>query len=339
MNTVRLKRIHILIALISTVYIVWLSYFFINDQWHLFSSYWPMSLTMMLGSFVAGSSAIGGGGVAYPVLTKVLSIQPEDARTFSLMIQTVGMGIASVFIWARRIKVLWPAIFISSSGGMLGMVAGTFWLQIPTPYQKLTLTYVMGMFAIVLIYLTWGKRLKTFVDIKNYGLEACLPLFIVGCLGGILSANVGSGIDILVFIMLTLFFGIHEKVGTPSSVVIMAINAATGFFLHAYIVQDISEVAFHSWLVCVPIVALGAPLGSWVVSMARRHHIISFLLALISLELFTTLTLIPQNHASLIFSVILLITLSGIFWLMLKYRLHRIDNNLPAATGLTTDVP
>lgn len=329
MLTIQLKRIHIFVTLVVMIYCVWLGYFFMNNLWDLFLSYWPMSLTMALGSFVAGSSAVGGGGVAYPVMTKALSIQPEDARTFSLMIQTVGMGAASVFIWAKNIRVLWPVIFIASVGGLLGMLAGTFWLQIPTPYQKLTLTYTMGMFAMVLIYLTLGKQLKIFIDIKDYKLKAYLPLFLIGLLGGILSANVGSGIDILVFIMLTLFFGIHEKVGTPTVVIIMAINASLGFFLHAHILKDISEVALNSWLVCVPVVAIGAPLGSWIVSIANRHHVITFLLALISLELLTTFILIPQSYNSLIFTIVLMTTLGVMFWLMFKFRPHMTGDILP----------
>lgn len=326
MLTTKLSRIHLFVFLLLVVYSTWLGYFLLNDQWHLFESNWPMSLTMVLGSFVAGSSAIGGGGVAYPVFTKVLYIQPEDARTFSLMIQTVGMGMASVFIWVKRIKVLWNVVWIASAGGLLGLLMGTFGLIMPTPYQKLTLTYVMSMFGVLLVYLTWGNPLKVMESINCHNLRKALLLFGTGILGGILSANVGSGIDILVFIVLTLAFGIHEKIGTPTSVIIMAINAAAGFLLHAWSIHDISARVFEFWLVCVPVVAVGAPLGAWIISMAKRHHIIIFLLSLISLELLSTLLLVPQNHRSLLFSASLLTFLSGTFWLMLKYRVQAVQN-------------
>ena len=323
MSKYSFSRLHIFIILLATVYILWLGYFFIKEQWYLFASYWPMSLTMVLGGVVAGSSAIGGGGVAYPVFTKVLQISPEDARTFSLMIQTVGMGMASVFIWAKGIRVLWRVILITSIGGLLGLVVGTFWLQIPTPYQKLTLTYVMSLFGCVLIYLTWGKRLAVFSEVRLHTWRRVTLLFVVGILGGVLSANVGSGIDILTFIILTLVFGVNEKLGTPTTVIIMAINAAAGFWLHAGVIKDIQPV-YDFWLVCIPIVALGAPLGAFLISIVQRHHLILFLLGLISLEFISTLLLIPQSQVSILFGIGLLCIAGCLFWLMLGYRLRII---------------
>lgn len=313
------KRIYFFIALLISVYILWLGYFLLKDQWHLFIAHWQISMTMILGSFVAGSSAVGGGAVAFPVFTKVLQISPEEARTFSLMIQTVGMGMASVFIWAKGIKVLWKVIFIASIGGFLGILIGTFWLQIPSPYQKLTLSYVLLIFGAVLAYSTWGKKSVVVQDIEYYSWRRILSLLGIGFVGGLLSANVGSGTDILVFILLTLTFGIHERIGTPTSAIIMAINAAFGFFFHALFIKDIIPV-YDMWLVCIPVVIIGAPLGAFVISRTKRHYIIIFLLTLILLEFISTLMLIPQNYWSMLFGVSLFLVMGYTFWLMLQYR-------------------
>ncbi len=51
---------------------------------------------MVFGSFVAGSTAAGGGAVSFPVFTKLLHIPADEARTFGLLIQSVGMTMASV---------------------------------------------------------------------------------------------------------------------------------------------------------------------------------------------------------------------------------------------------
>ncbi|MEZ6091362.1 MAG: hypothetical protein R3C05_25760 [Pirellulaceae bacterium] len=53
---------------------------------------WPIAPTMLVGSFIAGSTSAGGGAVAFPVMTLLFGVAPPVARDFSLMIQTVGMG-------------------------------------------------------------------------------------------------------------------------------------------------------------------------------------------------------------------------------------------------------
>lgn len=63
-----------------------------NDFFEYFPKKYFMSITMMLGSFVAGSTSEGGGAVAFPVMTLGFSIEPTVARDFSLMIQSCGTG-------------------------------------------------------------------------------------------------------------------------------------------------------------------------------------------------------------------------------------------------------
>lgn len=49
-----------------------------------------MPVTMLLGSFVAGITSEGSGAVAFPVMTLALHLNPQVARDFSIMIQSVG---------------------------------------------------------------------------------------------------------------------------------------------------------------------------------------------------------------------------------------------------------
>ena len=53
-------------------------------------------------------------------------------------------------------------------------------------------------------------------------------LVCVGFLGGIFSAVAGSGVDICSFSVLSLLFRVSEKVSTPTSIVLMAINTCMG---------------------------------------------------------------------------------------------------------------
>ena len=89
-------------------------------------AYYPA--IMVLGAFVAGLTPEGGGAVAFPVLSVFLLISREMARDFSLMIQSVGMTSASIFILSRpgadrrayRLLLFFvPVAFVGFVGGIM----------------------------------------------------------------------------------------------------------------------------------------------------------------------------------------------------------------------------
>ena len=65
------------------------------------AAHWYYPAVMVVGAFVAGSTPEGGGAVAFPVLSVFLSIDRVLARDFSLMIQSIGMTSASLFVLTR----------------------------------------------------------------------------------------------------------------------------------------------------------------------------------------------------------------------------------------------
>jgi len=266
------------------------------DQWSIFAEWWPMSLTMALGSIVAGATAEGGAAVAFPVFTKVLHIPAMEARTFGLMIQAVGMTMAGMVIIIRKVKILTNVIGWVSLGGIFGMVIGTLFIPIPAPYPKILFTFVTTAFGVALIISRWGLNWNPVETLSLQGIDRRLLFVTIGFIGSIFAANTGSGIDTLTFIFLTLAFGVNEKVSTPTTVIIMGLNSIVGFFVHAVVVQDIG-IVWNYWLVCIPIVILGAPLGAWIASKISRDAIIIFLLSLITIELVTTIWLIPFTPA------------------------------------------
>ncbi|NOR69106.1 MAG: sulfite exporter TauE/SafE family protein, partial [Methylomarinum sp.] len=83
---------------------------------------WPITLTMVFGSFIAGATSEGGGAIAFPIFTKVLHISPLDSKVFSLAIQSIGMMAATLTIIVIRIKVEWRVILWASIGGLFGVV-------------------------------------------------------------------------------------------------------------------------------------------------------------------------------------------------------------------------
>ena len=113
----------------------------------------------------------------------------------------------------------------------------------------------------------WSKRVGDVEFTINW--KACL-LFVFGVLGGIFSAMSGSGIDICSFALLCLLFRVNERVSTPTSVVLMAINTVAAFTYRELKMQAITEESYNLWLVCVPIVVIGAPLGAIISSHFHR---------------------------------------------------------------------
>ncbi len=320
------RRIAYPIAL-AVVYLTWLTYMATSDRWGLFAEHWPVSLTMSLGSFVAGATAEGGAAVAFPVFTKVLHIEPTTARTFGLLIQSVGMTMAALVIVVRRVTILPRVILWVSLGGVAGQVIGTFWVGLASPYSKILFTFVATVFGVALAVSRWALKWNPLRSMPGWGKAHRTTFVALGVAGGIVAANTGSGIDMVTFIVLTLAIGIDEKVSTPTTVVIMAINSVVGTMLHAFVVRDVG-IAFEYWLVAVPIVVIGAPFGAYFASKATRDQIIWLLLTLITIELISTLWLVPFSRTAIIVTSIAVVVCAVGFWAMLHHRHRRLSPRL-----------
>ncbi len=333
MHSSRLRRWLYPILLI-TILSGWFLYMSATDGWTLFQNFWPMSLTMVIGSFVAGSTPQGGAAVAFPVYTKLLHIPSDQARTFGLMIQSFGMTMASVIIFSRRVPVLPGVVRWASFGGLAGLIAGTFFLRIPDPYPKIFFTLVAGCFGLALIIARWRLNLQPRKELPDWHNGYRVLFWTVGVAGGAFASITNSGIDMLTFIVLTLAFGIDEKVSVPTTVIIMAVISIGGFLIHGAVLQDIGET-WNLWLVCVPVVIMGAPLGSFAASRVDRDYIIIGLLSLISLELVSTFLLVPFDRTALLVAGGTAVASLLWFGIMLRYRfeqLERLEADRPAGS-------
>jgi hypothetical protein len=116
-------RINLSIAL--AVWTLWLVFGGRNALHHLLID-WRVALTMVFGSMVGGGTSEGGGAVAFPIFTKLLHIAAYDARNFSLAIQSVGMGSASLSILLLRIPVERRALVYAGLPGMAGVTFGAY---------------------------------------------------------------------------------------------------------------------------------------------------------------------------------------------------------------------
>ena len=167
-NLARLRRWAYPVPLVI-ILVTWFTYLTVNQRWELYSDYWPMSLTMLFGSFVAGSTPQGGAAVAFPVFTKVLQIPAVDSRTFGFMIQSIGMTMASVLIFARNIKVLPKVILWVTLGSVLGTTLGTYVFIMPDPFPRILFTLGATAFGIALVISRWILKWKPRPALPGWG--------------------------------------------------------------------------------------------------------------------------------------------------------------------------
>ncbi len=310
-------------ALLAALVLIWTAYMTRTGQWGLFRPYWPMSLTMVLGSFIAGSTPQGGAAVAFPVFTKLLKIPAGDARTFGLMIQSIGMTMATVMILARRIPVLPRVIGWTTLGGIFGQVLGTYVIIVPNPYPRVLFTLGAAAFGVALAYSRWAMAWQPLNNLPRWGPRHQAAFIVMGVFGGLGAAHTGSGADMLTFIVLTLAFGVDVKISTPTTVIIMGLNSLVGFALHGLVSQDIG-IVWNYWLVAVPVVAVGAPLGALFAARVSQDVIITTVLSLITIEVITTLWLIPFTKTIVLVTALVMAACMLGFIGMLTYRQRRI---------------
>jgi len=303
---------------------------------HDYFSYFPdrylLTITMIFGASVAGMTSEGGGAVAFPVMTLALGIQPAVARDFSLMIQSCGMTAAAFTIFWMQIKLEKHSLVFCSSGAVAGMIFGLEVVDIALspPQKKLGFVCIWFSFAFALFLLNREHKRKTFDQIPKFGVWQAVVLLAVGFLGGIFSAVAGSGVDICSFSILSLLFRVSEKVSTPTSIVLMAINTCVGFYWRQMMTDTgVEEDAWGYLIVCVPVVVIFAPLGSIISSHFHRQVLAALVYLLDTIALVTAFVVIPLTLQLGIMSGCLLLGGFLIFFLMSKagQRLLQQDEN------------
>lgn len=316
----------------------WLVIMHESQAWALFRDNWFMTATMCVGSFIAGATSEGGGAVAFPVMTLIFGIEPSLARDFSLMIQSVGMTAASVLIFCFRIKVEWRAILFSGIGGTFGIVVGLSYVAplCDPAFVKMFFTSLWLSFAVALYWLNRNTKRDTSPLIQKCAGRERLLLVAIGALGGIVSSITGSGLDILTFTLLTLYFRVNEKIATPTSVVLMAGNAMVGFAWRGVVQQQLPMEAWNFWYVCIPVVVVGAPLGAYFIRQRTRQFVASVLYASILVQFVAALVIVPQTAGLLLASSVtfaLGMCLFGSMALAGSRRLHHEKTTLQSRLG------
>lgn len=283
------------------------------DQFHILYENISIMITMVFGSFIAGSSPEGSASVAYPIFTLYLGIMPDVARNFAFAIQSIGMTAASIFILNKKISVDWNYIIFVSIGGLFGLFFGTYYI---VPYvqpilAKLIFVSLWLSFGIIL-FIENRKVVRILKDkIENPQIRDFIYLILLGIIGGFISSLFGTGINIFTFCFLVIYYKVNEKVATPSSIIIMTIETIVGFGLHALYLKDMHQQSFDMWISCIPIVIFFAPLGTYVMSKLSHKAFSNFLYLIFFIQYIGAMLVIKPDASKILISLGIIFT--GIF--------------------------
>lgn len=266
------------VAWLLCFYAVWLALVLTGERLALAAAHWPIAVAMAAGSYVAGSTPMGGGTVGFPILVLLFDQPASIGRGFSFAVQSIGMTSASIYILSRRLPLAWGVLRWAMLGAALGLPLGLALLvpRAPDALVKLVFAVLWASFGVM-----------TFVKVREFaGYAGCAALparteravgLAVGLVGGgAIAALTGVGIDMLVYTALVLLWRCDLKVAIPTSVVLMAftslLGVAWGHLLEVYDPETyrVDPEVFANWLAAAPVVALGAPLGALVVDRVGR---------------------------------------------------------------------
>lgn len=319
--------------------LVWAALFSAFNDAAFVAEHWYYPAIMVLGAFVAGLTPEGGGAVAFPVLSVFLSIDRVLARDFSLMIQSIGMTSASIFILSNPANnraafkpLLWfvPVCFAGFVAGMLTLQA------IPVYIIQALFLSLITTFAIAYVF---GEHRGHEPVLRVISTRDKAMLASILFLGGMCTSLFGTGADIIIYALLVTRFRMREKTATQISIMLMAAMSILGYAYRQFVDHGLTNEQVRTWLSAYPVVLFMAPFGSYIL---QRIHVDWMLKGVVALNIGQLLYFNLNKPtpgklvASLIFSTVLM--------LVFRSMLARLSRQKAAAasacdsgTGITAN--
>lgn len=300
---------------------VWAILFYTFNNLAFLAEHWFYPATMVLGAFVAGLTPEGGGAVAFPVLSVFLDIDRVLARDFSLMIQSIGMTSASIFILTRKDVDLrsFTPLFWFVPAAFCGFVVGMLTLQGIKVYiiQALFLSLIAS-FALAYYFSSHRGDLHFY---RPRGRRDILITLLILFLGGMCTSLFGTGADIILYTLMVTRFNLHERTATQISVILMASLSILGYAYRGLVDQGLSGYQVQTWLCAYPVVLFMAPLGAYVLARINKEHMLRAIVVLNIAQLSYFLITKPTPE-KILWTAIFTVGLSTLFFVTLA-RLAR----------------
>ena len=271
-------------------YTVWLYLVIGLNYWPEAKSHWPIAVAMAIGSYAAGSTPMGGGTVGFPVLVLLFELPATLGRDFSFAVQAIGMTSASIFILARRQPLAWAMLKGAMLGSLIGTPLGIWFIApyIPGLWIKIVFAVVWASFGLLHLYrlneIAGHNGMTEFNERWDFKVGAWIGLLS----GATVAAVTGVGIDMVLYTALVLLCRTDLKIAIPTSVIIMAFTSVLGMVVKM-LTTGMQPGVFENWLAAAPVVALGAPLGVFIVALIGRKPTLVVVALLCVLQFFWTM--------------------------------------------------
>lgn len=262
-------------------YAVWSWLAFGKGYWPVAKAHWPIALAMALGSYVAGSTPMGGGTIGFPILVLLFGLPATLGRDFSFAIQSIGMTSASIFILSRRQPLAWSMLQGAMLGSAIGTPLGILFVapHIPEFWIKIVFAVVWASFGV--LHLFRIGEIAGHVGMTEFDerWDFRVGLFVGVASGATVASVTGVGIDMVLYATLVLLCRADLKIAIPTSVIIMAFTSLLGLGVK-HLLTGVQPGVFDNWLAAAPVVALGAPLGAFMVELIGRKPTLLFVAVL-----------------------------------------------------------
>lgn len=257
---------------------------------------WYYPVIMVAGAFVAGFTPEGGGAVAFPVLSVFLHIDRVLARDFSMMIQSIGMTSASIWILTNKDtdRRDYRPCFVFVPACIAGMVLGFQFFQNIPVYIIQALFVSLSATFVTAYYFSDHRGTQT-----RLAMNSKLNAFYLGVLliaGGIVSSLFGTGADILLYMFLITRFNMTAKIAVRISIVLQACLSAFGYAYRAVLdhgPHGLTDYQIRTWLCAYPVVLFMAPFGCYVLA---RLHVNWMLRGIIALNIFQLVWFVAKDY-------------------------------------------
>jgi uncharacterized membrane protein YfcA len=271
-------------------YAAWLWLVVTGDYLQTVIGHWPMAASMALGSYVAGSTPMGGGTVGFPVLVLLMDLPATLGRDFSFAIQAVGMTSASIYILCSRQEIEWPMLRGALPGALLGTPLGILFVAPLATDLFIKLLFAAMWCSFGLLHLRRINEITSYEGMTPHDIAFDHKAgFIVGLFGSMTIASItGVGIDMMIYMVLVLWCHADLKIAIPTSVILMAVTSLIGISVKL-LLGSFQPGTFENWLAAAPVVALGAPFGAMVVSKIGRRPTLLLVSVLCVFQFFWTL--------------------------------------------------
>jgi uncharacterized membrane protein YfcA len=319
-----------------SAFIGWLILFNLFNDLNFLIEHWYYPAIMVVGAFVAGVTPEGGGAVAFPVLNIFLNIDRTMARDFSLMVQSIGMTSASIYILSNKANTLstYRPLLLFIPVAFVGFLLGMQLLQqIPVYIIQALFLSLITSFALI-YHLCAHRGSKDWLWAPKISDKIWLLLMLLA--GGMCASLFGTGADIILYTLLVTRFRLKEKIATHFSIILMASISILGFAYRHFYDQALTTYQLQTWLCAFPVVLIMAPLGAYVLHRINTEWMLKGIVVLNVGQLLYFL-LVKPSFDKLIWASGFTILLSLLFYILLQHLVRQ--QKQAESTTATAPIP